>query len=204
MDKSKFVACIMYLETVYDKLAVTGDARRLRVWYDALGDMPEDVLMLAVKQTVATSKWAPTIAELRQTALAIVQPVSDWAAAWDSVQKAIRYHGAWDEAGAMETLDAQTKTAVRAIGYKNLCQSENPVADRAHFERIYKQITQTKQQEQALPAALRQAIESRREAIGDGRKDLSGDAGALGPSNQAQAGRNPALAGDGGKLHRQH
>ena len=55
-------------------------------------------------------------------------------------------------------MDEITRACVKRLGWKELCMSENPVADRANFRMIYEQIQQQKKETTALPAGLKQNI----------------------------------------------
>lgn len=160
MDREVFVKCMRFLEVAYSgKLNITSDPEQLRVYYGMLGDLPEQVLMQTIQKIVATSKWPPTIADIREVAAETILPTSTkWFDAWETVQKAIRYCGMTDECGAYERMDELTSRAVRSMGWRNLCMSDNPVADRAHFQRIYEGLEKQQKENAAIPEALRMSI----------------------------------------------
>ena len=160
MDREVFVKCMRFLEVAYSgKLSITSDPEQLRVYYGMLGDLPEKVLMQAIQKLVATSKWPPTIADIREAAAETILPTAaKWSDAWETVQKAIRYCGMTDERGAYERMDELTARTVRSMGWRNLCMSDNPVADRAHFQRIYEGLEKQQKENMALPEALRLGI----------------------------------------------
>lgn len=161
MDREIFIKCMRFLEVAYKSanLNITGDPEQLRVYYGMLGDLPEKVLMQAIQKCVATSKWPPAISEIREAAGGIMAPtVASWAEGWEQVQKAIRYCGRDDETGALASMDELTAKVTRAMGWKSLCMSDNIVADRAHFQRIYEQMEKRQNENTALPEALRLGI----------------------------------------------
>lgn len=175
MDREIFVKCMRYLEAAYPDLNISGDPEKLRVWYSILGDIPEKVLMLAIQAHVAKSKWKPAVSEIRESAVAIMAPPANgWGDGWEQVQKAIRYHGMTDEKGAMESMDQTTASAVRAMGWKSLCMSENPVADRAHFQRIYEQLEKKQRENTLLHEALRLGIAKTQKELGHESTSLLG------------------------------
>ena len=160
MDREVFVKCMRFLEVAYSgKLNITSDPEQLRVYYGMLGDLPEKVLMQSIQKFVAISKWPPAISELREMAASIILPEPvKWSDAWETVQKAIRYCGMTDERGAYERMDELTAQTVRSMGWRTLCMSDNPVADRAHFQRIYESLEKQRKEKTAIPEALRLGI----------------------------------------------
>lgn len=175
MDKEIFVKCMKYLEAAYDDFRVTGEPVALKVWYSQLGDMPENVLMLSIQKWVATSKWKPKVADLRETAANIINPPPvPWSEAWEQVRRAIRLYGMYDEQGALESMDELTKRAVRSMGFKSLCMSETGMADRAHFQKIYERLEKEEKEARTLPAKLLDSIAQTQKELEHGRTCLPG------------------------------
>jgi hypothetical protein len=71
-------------------------------------------------------------------------------------------------------MDEVTRQAVKRLGYKELCMSENTMQDRANFRMVFEQIAERKQEKDMLPYSLNQMIEEiQRKGIGcDGFKGL--------------------------------
>jgi hypothetical protein len=68
----------------------------MQAWAELLEDIPADALMAAAKQHAVTSKWPPTLAELRQPAQQTTrQALPTFAEAWDEVMERIRSGGSW-------------------------------------------------------------------------------------------------------------
>ena len=118
-------------------------AQTFLVYKRLLADIPADVLEAAVVQHVASSKWFPTIAELRQGARALTTPERTTAMeAWGTVLDAMKSGGARILPGGNgyyppEWTDPITARVVASMGWVELCQSDNQEADRAHFMRAY-------------------------------------------------------------------
>jgi len=114
-----------------------------RLYKQLLGDLPLEALQTAVIHHVATSKWFPTIAELRS---AVTIPESQQLAleAWGDVAETFssgEYYAGENLIKAPEFRNPLTSAAVRALGgWIRLCQSENEIADRARFVEIYEQL----------------------------------------------------------------
>jgi len=113
-----------------------------RVWHRLLRDIPFDLLDAAAAHyaTTSGSAFPPSIAELRDMAFRVANPNRMSAEeAWGEVQKAIRRIGFYR---APEFDDPAIGRAVQIIGWRALCLSENEMADRAHFFRIYQAVAE--------------------------------------------------------------
>lgn len=116
-----------------------GEISDLQVlWCEMLGDLPGDVLKAAALQHASSSKWFPTVAELRGAAFAIAYPQRLTAMeAWGEVARQIRSVGSW---GKPECSNPITRQLVTEMGWLNLCVSDCPGADRARFIEAYNQL----------------------------------------------------------------
>jgi predicted CoA-binding protein len=109
-----------------------------------LAELPEtvDLLVIAAKQHAASSKWFPSVAELRGVALEIqarARGIPTAAEAWVEVMGQVRAHGYYGEPVFSYPLIQQ---AIDGLGgWRNLCAGTNQVADRAHFLRIYESLS---------------------------------------------------------------
>lgn len=163
MEREEFAIISAKLKTFYPKDNVLPNTAAVQLWFDALKDLPAEVLNMALDKWVSLNKWPPTIAELRSIAADITGPVlPGWGQAWESAQKAIRYHGMWSESDALKSMDELTRKTVRSMGFKTLCMSDNPEADRAHFQRIYERFEKEARENRVIPQSLAAAIETTR------------------------------------------
>ena len=138
MDLQVFIKCIAVLEASYDKFNITSNKDKLMIWYEMLGDRAEVDFMLGVKKYIATNEFPPTIAGINK-AIASNQTskAPDGLQAWAELQTAIRKWGMYHEDKALDSLSPETRAVVQALGFTNLCTSENQMADRAHFIKLY-------------------------------------------------------------------
>ena len=87
--------------------------------------------------------------------------------AWGEVIQAIQRFGFYRSPVFDDPLIAR---AVDALGWKYLCSSENVVADRAHFAKVYEQfVEREKQDARLLPQARHIRQMSQVQEIGDGQ-----------------------------------
>lgn len=145
-------------------------AKSVNAYVAMLKDIPLDVLTVAVEQCVVESEFLPTIAKVRNKALSLVRPErKDPMEAWGVVLKTIKRVGFYRSPTFDDPLIAQ---AVDCLGWQYLCTSENIVADRAHFAKVYEQFREREIQDSRLlpqAIALRAMNGGRIQEIGDGR-----------------------------------
>lgn len=154
------------LAASYPAMQLSDDT--VNAYVSMLKDIPVDVLKASVEQSVAESEFLPTIARLRNKALALVAPSrKDPMAAWGEVVKEIQRVGFYRSPQFEDPLIAK---AVECLGWQYLCSSENIVADRAHFAKVYEQFVEREAQDaRLLPHARRLREMSQVREIGDGR-----------------------------------
>ncbi len=106
------------------------------LYCDMLADLPYDAAKTAVMKIIKTAKFFPTIAEIREATLRQMPGVNPPTPpeAWANVADQLQQCGTWHTPAFAHPLIAQ---AVRTMGWYDLCRSENPMTDRAHFLRIY-------------------------------------------------------------------
>lgn len=109
------------------------------VYARALEDLSEQETDQAILALVRTSPRIPTVAAIRQEVLVgrygAPRPGLD---AWGDVLRAMRQHGTRRAPGKEFTFDDPlVARAVERLGWSELCRSENPAADHAHFAKLY-------------------------------------------------------------------
>lgn len=150
---------VMALKTYYPKENILPNNQAVELWFRQLQDIPYQVAEASLNKWVATNKWSPSIAEIREMASTIQEgEVPDWGDGWEQVLMAIRKYGMYRIAEAMETFDPLTKQCVERLGFRNLCISENINQDRANFRMIYEQLAERKKKDSQIPMKLHQLI----------------------------------------------
>lgn len=130
------------------------------LWEKMLSDMPYQVAEDALIRVLATAKFFPTIADIREAAVVNTQPRIDSAGeAYEKVLKAIRWFGSYREQEALETLDPITRKATQAIGWKSLCLSEEPDVVRGQWRKAYEALEKREATEAKVPERLKQLTE---------------------------------------------
>ena len=160
MTKKEFATVAAALKTYYPKEQLLPNKEAMELWFRQLQDIPYIVAAAALNKWVATQKWSPTIAEIREMAASVVngeRPL--WSDGWEQVLMAIRKYGMYAIPEAMASFDEITRQTVKRLGFKELCMSENPMQDRANFRMIFEQIAERKEKAQQLPASLTNLID---------------------------------------------
>lgn len=152
MTDREFEIIALAIKAAYPNSNVLPDKYAMKTWYRALADLDYRVAENAVWEHISTSTFPPSIAEIREKCTARLSPmVSDWGEAWEEVQRAVRHYGYYREEEALASLSRLTVVAVRRMGFRNLCMSENPIADRAHFQRMYEGMVKEEKRQTQLP-----------------------------------------------------
>lgn len=184
---AQIVAIVTLLEEAYpQRQALQGTT--VALYRRLLADLDGNMLLAAAHQHIADSKWFPTVAELREGALALSASsagIPTAMEAWGEVVKALNprlvYHHC--ETGkaieSAEVYEAHRQTcrecgwrhetpafsvplieqAVNHLGgLKRLARSDNEVADRAHFMRAYDQLAARETKEQKMLPEVRQQV----------------------------------------------
>ena len=160
MEKKEFATFAAALRTYYPREQLLPNDQSMELWFRQLQDLPYIVAETALNKWVATNKWSPSIAEIRGMAVSVTQGEKmQWSDGWEKLQAAIRYHGYYGEAEALASLDEVTRQAVKRLGFKELCMSENTMQDRANFRMVFEQIAERKQEKDMIPYSLNQMIE---------------------------------------------
>lgn len=160
MTKQEFAILAAAIKTYYPKEQILPNQQALELWYRELCDIPYKVAEAALRKWVATNKWSPTIADIREMAASVaVGDVPDWGEGWEQVLTAIRKYGVYRIAEAMDSLDPLTRQCVERLGFRNICMSENINTDRANFRMIYEELAARKKKDQQIAEPLKQLIQ---------------------------------------------
>ena len=160
MNKKEFAIFADALRTYYPKEQILPNQAAMRLWYDALNDIPFEVASATLQKWAVLNRWSPAISDIREGALNITGGnITDWGEAWQAVLKSIGRYGMHRETEALNSLEPLTQDCVRRLGYKNLCLSENISADRANFRNLYETLSKREAETRKLPASLKSTID---------------------------------------------
>lgn len=159
MDTREFSLIAKAIRTYYPRENILPSNEAVMLWYEQLQDLDYNTTAAALKKWVATNKWSPSIADIREITSSISNPaIKDWSEAWEEARKAVRRFGRYNPEDAMASLDELTRETVKRMGYYDLCASENHDADRANFRMIYERIAKDRKTENQMPESLKKMI----------------------------------------------
>ena len=163
MDRKEFATFAMALRTYFPKESILPNQQAMELWYRELSDIPYNVAEAALRKWVATNKWSPSIAEIRELVATIQYGEQlTWGEAWERALNAVRRYGSYNKQAALDSLDPLTRRCVENIGYLDLCMSENIMVERAHFQKIFEIYSKREMTDRRLPNNLLRAIEQAR------------------------------------------
>ena len=148
------------LTTVFPSAPELNEAN-YTMYYRILGDLDASVIDAAALQFAASHTFFPSAGELREAAMVLneqAQGLPSAEEAWTEVTRSFHTHGYYR--GPPEWTHPVIGKAVAALGgYADLCHSENPVADRAHFYRSYNALLSRERQSTRLLPAVQRIVE---------------------------------------------
>jgi hypothetical protein len=153
-------------------------ARLARPWHAILGDLPADLLTLAVKQLGSSDReFFPPAGVVRQAALDLIPGPGDGKSAgeaWEEVRLALSRGEHGYHRGYYEWSSDLVERAFNGVGgwhYFRQALAESVMADRAHFMRIYSELLEREEKARREAPAV---VAYRRAMLGhDGREDRS-------------------------------
>jgi hypothetical protein len=133
-----------------------------KVWLDLLSDMPADATR-ATLLDLSGERFAPSPGALRLAVLDRIAPdtTPGLDEAWTEVRRGIARWGWPNPPCAHQWSHPAVADAVEAFGWRELCESENPDAARAHFARYFASATPRHRPRRA-PAAVLGALDAAR------------------------------------------
>lgn len=133
MRRSEAAKLVAMLSAAYRDAAISDATSEL--YETMLADLEFAVTQQAVARLICTSKWLPTVAEIRATAADIqLGPVRSGGEAWGDVLAEIRRTG---YIGVPRFNDPLVARCSDIMTWRGLCLGDNEAADRARFIELY-------------------------------------------------------------------
>lgn len=174
MQPAEIAKLLTVIAANYPGFAV--DEIKHGLWSDMLADIDYPTANMAVKRHIATSRFAPTIADIREQAMiASGQEEITAAEAWGELMQAVRLHGYYHERDGLASLSPETRRVAEQITWREINLSENLDVLRGQFLRMYQAVHERARREAQLPEPWRT------EALGAARVyelERPGDEGA--------------------------
>lgn len=159
-DETDILRVLAVLSTAFPNFKMAENTPE--IYFQLLSDIPTDLLKAAVLQCCgeAGRAFAPSIGEIRGAVADIRRAVSGVPSsyqAWQEVMRQMVIVGSYRQPEFSHQLIAAT---VRTLGWRNLCLSENQVADRARFIQAYEQLEKRAEQDLMMLPQVRGYIEA--------------------------------------------
>jgi loader and inhibitor of G40P protein len=166
-DAKTISNAIQEIKAAYPRFVVEADT--IKVWAVYLSDLPNDLLMAAIRKFISSSSHAfpPSIPEIRQVATQVKAEIVDMPSsyeAWDDLLRAGNgWHyetgenpdgSAWMEKTPYKFRHPLVETVARRFGWPDRFPSgDDDMADRAHFFKAYESaMNKTMRAETQLPS----------------------------------------------------
>lgn len=161
VKRSESAELVMLLLGAYPQAKTTDSTSK--IYETMLSDLDATLAKAAVQKLIASSKWMPTVAEIRAAATELERgPVRSGADAWLDVLTQIRFEG---YCGDPKFEDAIVASLVERWGWRNLCFGDG-VSDRARFIEAYDSLARQARDRDVSGLTLPAAPSSKRLAKG--------------------------------------
>lgn len=182
-DAAQLVAIVVTAYPNYDKFKDADSVKAtVNLWAMMFEDVDAPLVALAVKKHIATSKWPPSVAELREILLEIAHP--DLIApdqAWLAVSDLLYSEGEFNHGDLKQQLPPLVARAVEAIGWSNLWEmhrghwgGSKPGMDRVAFMQQYTPMYEREKARDMTPGELTTQIDAVAASLPDkGQKKLA-------------------------------
>ena len=177
MTRPEFAAVLGYLGASCGKTVGEGTAE---VYFDLLGDLPLPVLQAAARRAVLEAQYPviPPVGVLRRLAVELLEgrnTLCDCQDAVCRVKAAVSRFGFNGGEKARQTLPESVWKAVKAFGWRRLCDSTDGAIVWAQFRDCYEAMAGRERRERLLPAPLKRTLLALARGEGTGLKLLSGE-----------------------------
>jgi len=107
---------------------------------------------------IATVKFPPVVADIKESIISITIEQISPDDAWGQVISAIKKYGSYQCKKALETMDYDVAQIVKRLGYRELCISETPMVDRAHFLKIWERRSMDRKKQAMIPEQFKKSL----------------------------------------------
>ena len=148
----------------FDDMIVNDDV--LDHWEEMLSDIPDPIVLAAVKVTKMQSEFRPKVADVRRAALKLMNPQTEIEPdqAWGMVLRAVREFGSGRSREALASLPPVVSRVAQNLGWGEICKGDEDI-QRAHFLKVFPSVQAREKEIGVLPPALQAHI---RQAVSGG------------------------------------
>lgn len=175
MTKAEVAKLLAVLQYAYPNGRIPADDTAISLWYQMLRDLDCQTVNTAVMGMVATLKYPPSIADIREAvarAMAEARGDPDAGQAWRTVYKAIGRYGYYRPGEARAALGERMWKAIDMVGgWSHLCSTDEIEIVSAQFERRYKAMQEQERYKTLVPLEARERM---KELAGRAQRQLEG------------------------------
>ena len=157
MNTTEWMKIAAAINTYYRKDKPFPNKEAMQLWYEEFKDLPYEAVATGLRRHVNTSRWCPTIAELKEAIVTNIAGQKDWGAAWEECLRAVHRYGQYQVEEGLASLSPLTREVAERIGFKTLCL-EDELKNRANFRMIFEQVVNNEYEKAALPVELQEKI----------------------------------------------
>lgn len=160
MTELEALKLVKIIQSAYPRQEFPEDT--VRIYALSLADLPAKLGQQAVMELIRTSKWTPTIAEIRQRAAEIGRPMPAVDEAWSEAQRAARGF----KPGVLMDVHWSTDEVAEAVaaigGLWGIAMTSRPEVLQRQFTETYNALRQRRlDQLQVTPGLLGEVVEQR-------------------------------------------
>jgi hypothetical protein len=158
MNASEAVAIISKIKASWPRVPISRETAE--AWTEAILDLDHETALAALRDLIRTSTFPPQPAELRAACVTVAHGERrSGGEAWGECLRLIRKHGSYRLPGAdFPIADPLLARTIDALGWRDLCLSDNPVADRARFIETYESIDTSERRHAQLGDGARSSV----------------------------------------------
>lgn len=184
MTKAEAAKLVLLVVTSYPNYDKFKDDQAVidttELWAMMFESDPGAVVGMALKKHIATSKWPPSVAEIRELMLEIQHPeLISPDNAWLAVSDLLYTQGEHNHGDLHSQLPPLVARAVESIGWGNLwemtrsyCRGGKPGMDRVAFMQQYTPMYEREKQRAMTPAMLTEQIDKAAASLPDNSRAL--------------------------------
>lgn len=152
MTDKEFETLALAIKAAYPNFNLL-DKPAMKIWFTMLADLDYKVAENAVLEHISTSKYPPSIADIRGLCMLRYNPrILTFSEAWSTVILAIQKYGYENHKKAYDMLDDLTLQVVKELGWYNICNSTNADVIRSAFKSAYESKARDMARQQMMPA----------------------------------------------------
>jgi len=167
MNKTETAKILSIISATYPQVKIKNGT--VEAWHVLLGDLSFDIVLSSIKKVLQEQEYPtiPTIGKIRKEAVFLSTPHHLPAPkAWALIISAVRRYGYSQEKEALEDMPELVKEAVKSIGWRDICLSENIDVIRGQFRMAYDRLQQKQEELNIVSPDIKELVINNQKAIG--------------------------------------